>query len=246
MAEIAKVMVGASGGKAMCLSDEPRLLLWCEDRLAHGAGLPRPLRFLAAEAGSSVGSTPPADGLAAPSTAISTSSTASRRPTKAQRANILWAAQRRRRHGSEPPGNLRRMAVTPATLLRYKAADAAFAAWCRERRLPLTTTPEHDAARNTYVEALYDSGEGISSACYAVYSMSFLLDLPKVATLLPLVKKALVGFGKSGPALSRDPPPLEAGWLICNAVARDAAPWAAHAAAAWLLSFDTQGPVRRV
>lgn len=36
------------------------------------------------------------------------------------------------------------------------------------------------------------TGESVSVARYAVYGVSFLLDLPKVATILPLAKKALV------------------------------------------------------
>lgn len=94
------------------------------------------------------------------------------------------------------------MAVKPATLLRYRAAHAAFVAWCRAMKRPVNSTHEYTSpsTRTSYVESLYDRGDPISNARYAVFGVSFLLDLSKVATALPLAKKALIGFSKSSPS----------------------------------------------
>ena len=93
------------------------------------------------------------------------------------RAKKLRAAQRRRRHGSEGPGKLRSLVVSPATLKKYRKAHFLVSSFAALVGLPWVAD-NLDRAIEQYIELLYDSGEAPSEARYALYGIAFCEDLP--------------------------------------------------------------------
>ncbi len=97
-----------------------------------------------------------------------------------------------------------------------------------------------DAILAEYMEHLYLQGETAAVARYALYGVSFVMDLvTRDHQVFPLSKKTLKGFMRKAPEPSRDPPPYQLAWLAADFFVRSyRGRLGALAAAATLIAAD--------
>lgn len=128
-------------------------------------------------------------------------------------------ADRRKTRGAPAlaggPTAAERQSVSAATRASYETAWMAFSSWARHHRLPMAPAPALDDTLVSYLDqALFLAGDPMTTARAALFGTTFWQGLPKSSTTLPRARRALKGFARDEPPMSRDPMPLEAAALM--------------------------------
>ena len=133
-----------------------------------------------------------------------------------ERKQRARAGQRKRRHGAEPPGVLRRATVGPAMQKRYATAVALLNTFCLAWNYHLTNLDAADCALDKYFEWRYAEGDLPWVGRDAMYGLAWTRDwVIRAPDFLPLAKKSLKGWSRLSPSMSRDPVPSEALVVLC-------------------------------
>ena len=112
-------------------------------------------------------------------------------------------------------------------------------AFARARGLPTGSDEQLDVVLNAFAEREFLRGVGSGSTRFAIFGTAYMRDKPsRDPAVFPLARRALAGFGRRVPAGTRDPPPLEAVWVLADRLLDVGSPAAVQAAAFTLLAFD--------